>query len=154
MRRQITRWMGTAACMLLAACAGTTTNQFGGSSFAPDSDRDTPRRTSSATVIEGEDIREQGGSLLSAMRHRMRSMQVSYAGGCPSVTLRGQKTVRQGASSPGIYVDGQQALDTCILEQVRPIDVDRIEVYPMGVASRPGYRAHPYGLILVFTRKA
>jgi hypothetical protein len=29
-------------------------------------------------------------------------------------------------------------------------DISRVEVFPMGVPNRPGYVAHPNGLILVF----
>jgi len=49
-------------------------------------------------------------------------------------------------------VDGARATDTCVLESLRATDIGRVEVYPQGFTSRPGYRTHAEGLILVFMR--
>ncbi len=51
-------------------------------------------------------------------------------------------------------MDGTRALDTCILGMLRAGDVRRVEIYPMGVTTRPGYSPHSHGLILVFLREA
>jgi hypothetical protein len=58
-----------------------------------------------------------------------------------------------GITDPLVYLDGTRTRDTCILEQLRATDVERVEIYPMGVTTRPGYSTHPHGLILVFMRE-
>lgn len=152
MRKQLTRITGVFGVLVTSACAGMAPAGPVGNSFAPSAEREAPRRTANGTVIEAGDFGERGGTLLRAVSQRMRNMQVSQsAGGCPRIALRGQKSI-QGDSNPRVYVDGQPAMDTCILNTISTQDVQRIEVYPMGVAPRPGYLAHPYGLILVFTR--
>jgi hypothetical protein len=45
-------------------------------------------------------------------------------------------------------------LNTCILDQLNPEDVERLELYPTGMTPRPGYFADADGLILVFMRRA
>jgi hypothetical protein len=42
--------------------------------------------------------------------------------------------------------------NTCILNELSTIDLSLVEVYPSGI-PRPGYRTHPYGVILIFVRK-
>lgn len=152
MRKQIARLTGALGCVLLTACAAAP-GQFAAHSFAPGADEDAATRVTNGTVIDGEELRRGGGSLLRAIDRKVYSMEVRETAGCPAITMRGQKTVVT-SSNPKVYLDGQPAMDTCILDQVRVHDVARVEVYPMGVTSRPGYLAHPHGLILVFTRTA
>lgn len=133
------------AVLGLAACLGS----------APSSHDDSPRRpgrTGGATVVDGSQLLT-GLGLLDALTGRVSLMQVRHAGGCPEIIMRGRKTF-VGSPNPQVYVDGQRAGDTCILEQLQTANVERVEVYPMGVTFRPGYRASPNGLILVFSRKA
>ena len=58
-----------------------------------------------------------------------------------------------GGDYPSVYVDGTHVGDTCILEALDAREVDRVEVYPMGVTNRPGYPGNNAGLILVFLRR-
>ena len=67
------------------------------------------------------------------------------------MTLRSAVTF-QGVVNPHVYVDGTRATDTCVLESLRTVDVERVEVYPQGFTTRPGYGTHAHGLILVFMR--
>lgn len=69
------------------------------------------------------------------------------------MVLRGKSTVVT-SSSPAIYVDGNQANNTCILQELRTVGLGLVEVYPGGVPNRSGYRTHPYGVILIFLRRA
>ena len=144
-------------CTLLAACAGAAPASYTSSGFLSPGEAESPPRTrmASATVLDGSLLARRSGNLLSVMRSRISNMRIQQTddGLCPQITLRGRKTF-VGNSNPQVYVNGQRANDTCILETTQIGDVDRIEVYPMGVAGRPGYRAHPYGLILVFLRTA
>ncbi|HEX2095427.1 MAG TPA: TonB-dependent receptor plug domain-containing protein [Longimicrobiaceae bacterium] len=108
---------------------------------------------SSATVIETSRLGRRSGNILSILGSRVANMSVRSTSGCPAITLRGQKSFVL-PSNPEVYINGQRANDTCILEMTQVDDVERIEIYPMGVSGRPGYPAHPHGLILVFLRQA
>lgn len=103
------------------------------------------------TVIEGEDLWRSRGSVLGSMAGRLANVRIQRTTGCPTLEMRGRSS-RFGETSPTVYVDGARAVNTCVLEQVRAEDVQRVEVYPMGVTTRPGYRGNSAGLILVFTR--
>jgi hypothetical protein len=72
-------------------------------------------------------------------------------GECPEISLRNHVSSPTPVNPP-VYVDGTRTTDTCILESLRTADVERVEVYPQGFTTRPGYRTHAYGLILVFMR--
>lgn len=109
-------------------------------------------RLGNAVVISFEQLQGGGANLLRLVRHRVASMQVRETTGCPEVTMRGAKSIH-GLAAPTVYVDGQRAANTCILEMLHTGDVDRVEVYPMGVTNRPGYLANGAGLILVFMRR-
>jgi hypothetical protein len=63
-------------------------------------------------------------------------------------------SVQGELTNPHVYVDGTRTTDTCILETLRAEDVERIEVYPQGFTTRPGYGTHANGLILVFMRSS
>jgi hypothetical protein len=47
-------------------------------------------------------------------------------------------------------VDGQRATNTCVLDMVNSLDLDRVEIYPSGQPR--GYLSDPYGVILMFLR--
>ncbi len=72
--------------------------------------------------------------------------------GCPRVDIRGHDTV-SGSSNPIVYVDGTRASDTCVLSSLLAPQVNRVEVYPLGVTPRAGYMTSPHGLILVFMKR-
>ena len=114
---------------------------------------DLPGRNNAAGyVLSGPSLHEHGGTLLAYLFGRVSGMQVDYSRyPCPSVQIRGRKSIF-GASDPVVYVDGQRTANSCVLEELFTRDVNRVEVYPMGVAHRPGYESHPNGLILVFLR--
>lgn len=108
----------------------------------------------SGIVLSGPDLYEHGGTLLSYLHARISGMTVSFeTQPCPSVTIRGRKSL-YGSNDPVVYLDGNRAANSCILEMLHTRDLDRVEVYPMGVSNRPGYEAHPNGLILVFALDA
>jgi hypothetical protein len=104
------------------------------------------REARGATVIRMES-NVRSGPLLSQLVPRLRNARVVRSAGCPRLEIRGRNN-----SNASVYVDGARSMDTCVLEQIQAQDVERVEVYPMGVASRPGYRGNAGGLILVFTR--
>ena len=103
-------------------------------------------------VIEQDQLLQTSdGTLLSSIAARISQMGVRHAGSeCPQITLRGPKSFI--GANPGVYVDGNRAANTCVLEMLNPGDVHRVEVYPMGVTQRPGYDNQAGGLILVFLR--
>lgn len=110
---------------------------------------DAPRR--GGTVVTREDLRGQSGSLLSALARQVASMEIVPHSPCPSIELRGPSTAR-GITEPEVYVNGTRTTDTCMLVSLAPPDVERVEIYPTGVAPRAGYTTSAHGLILVFTR--
>lgn len=101
-------------------------------------------------VLSGRSLQEHGGTLLAYLYGRVSGMQVDYSAfPCPAVQIRGRKSMF-GSSDPVVYVDGARAANSCVLESLLTRDLSRVEVYPMGVTNKPGYEAHPNGLILVF----
>jgi hypothetical protein len=108
--------------------------------------------SSGTRVFTAAELGKDGRSLLDVLRQRLPNMQVQRTADCPAVYLRGRSTITS-PSYPGIYVDGAEAVNTCILQSLSTPDLARVEVYPFGVTQRPGYRANPYGLILIFTRR-
>jgi hypothetical protein len=108
----------------------------------------------SSYVVDEDDLERSGSSsLLNAIASRVRSMSIMRPQGeCPEITLRGSTTLVRRTSPPVVYVDGARAINTCILEQLTPNDVSRVEIYPLGMTRRPGYPTQPGGLILVFMR--
>jgi hypothetical protein len=145
------RWMYplyVAPLLALGGC-GTVVPQPGG----PEPDPDT-RAFGRAIVLDGNELDARTTNLLSVLRRRIAGMQVSYspsAGACPDVVLRSRKSIF-GDNSPIVYVDGARAANTCVLDQLQPSDVSRIEVYLQGITPRSGYESHANGLILVFMR--
>lgn len=112
------------------------------------------RSEGGAFIISGAALDERQGPLLGALEGRVPGMKVQHhVDQCPQVSLRSHVTF-QSVVNPHVYVDGTRAVDTCILESLRTDDVDSVEVYPMGVTTRPGYGTHAHGLILVFMRSA
>ncbi len=134
--------LGTAILILLTACSGATSS---------DQAHTGPRANSSAMVVlHADQLRSGASNLLIALRSRLSGMQVRTSRSeCPEITLRGTSSMF-GENSPAVYVDGIRAANTCVLDMLATAEVSRVEVYLMGVAPRPPYKAHPNGLILVF----
>lgn len=108
-----------------------------------------PRENRTVWVVQGAQM-TAGQTVLEGLRARYPSMQVRSSERCPELVLRGRSSI-QGFSAPLVYVDGQRAADGCILGMLRAGEVDRVEIYPTGHTSRPGYFGHGTGLVLVFT---
>lgn len=90
--------------------------------------------------------------LLELLRQRLPGLQIrEVPGGCPEVIMRGRSTVST-PSSPAIYLDGARASNDCILRELSTGGLGLVEVYPSGMPTRAGYRTHPYGVIIIFTR--
>ena len=138
---------GVASAVALGACISSAPPPANG--LAPALSR-RPAHVAGGTVILGSDL-ARGGSLLDALAGRVSNVQVDRRNnsGCPRVVLRGAKTF-MGSSSAQVYVDGTPMLDTCVLTQIRVLEVERVEVYPGAISARQGYRASPNGSILVF----
>lgn len=132
--------LGAAVLLVLPGCAGSRASPDAGAAHSP--------ARGSGIVLTGKQLPGAAGNLLNALRGRL-GMQVRQTGACPEITLRGTKSIF-GGNSPAVYVDGTRAANTCVLDMLNPLEVHRVEVYPMGVAPRPPYKAHPHGLILVF----
>lgn len=129
------------ALLLVAAAACSQRNRAATSSASP---------RGGATVVQGSDLMSRSGNLLEALRGRVSNMRVDrMQGRCPVITLRGQKTII-GSTDPTIYIDGTRMGDTCSLDQVQVVSVERVEVYAGGISPPPGYAPAANGTILVF----
>jgi len=112
--------------------------------------------TTGAVVLEGDALAgDAGRTVLEAIRRVMPQLKVTgwTLNRCPIMELRGKDSVT-GNSDPDVYVDGTRTVDTCPLSTLPAVQTQRIEVYPMGVTSRPGYTSQGHGLILIFLRRA
>lgn len=112
------------------------------------------RNTGGATVVTAEELRHASGSVLRAIMGKVPNLKVSYlaTSRCPAITMRSFEDVH-GQDFPGVYVDGTHVGDTCVLETLDAREVARVEVYPMGFTTRPGYTSNNAGLILLFLRR-
>lgn len=136
-----------AAALLASGCAGS------GATGNGDAISLSPTRSGGAFVLAGDQLWQRSSDLLSIISNRISAVRVRRTGHCPNVTMRGQKTYL-GSTDADIYVNGTRAGNTCLLEQMRAEDVERVEVYPMGVTSTPGVAPNPNGVILIFLRTA
>lgn len=132
------------ASLALAACfAGTPAGEDTTAAVGPSSTR--------RIIIQVPD-QSTPASLVTLLQMRVRNMDVRRRSGrCPEIEFRGRSSISMPVA-PSVYVDGQHTSDTCVLELISPIDVDYLEVYPMGVSNRAGYFSNSGGLILVFTK--
>lgn len=107
-----------------------------------------------AVVLSGAALLDGNGTVLDAMSGKVPNFRVRHASDpCPVIALRSAGSVRS-VTAPQVYVDGARSSDTCILESLSSRDVERVEVYPLGFTTRPGYAPHSHGLILVFMRSS
>jgi len=113
--------------------------------------------TAGSVILTGEDLSANPGwTVLDAIRRAMPQAKISTGRGlnpCPLIELRGRDSVT-GSSDPDVYVDGTRTVDTCPLVTLQAIEASRIEIYPLGVTSRPGYPSRGHGLILIFLQRA
>lgn len=108
------------------------------------------RTDNGVTILTSAVLQKQSRSLLELMKSRIPSMTVVDATPCPDVFLRGRSTIST-SSSPAIYVDGERANNTCVLDMMNVMDLQRVEIYPNG-QPRGGYQSSPYGVILIFLK--
>ena len=139
-------------CVLVLGCA--TTRPFDRSTEP--GGKPLPPTTAGAVILSGEALSANPSlTVLDAIRGAMPQLRVSdwSRNHCPSVQLRGKDSV-VGSSEPDVYVDGTRTVDTCPLVSLQAAETRRIEVYPQGVTSRPGYPSSGHGLILIFLQRA
>jgi hypothetical protein len=113
-------------------------------------DTDGAARSGGVVVVTGRQLVSRGGNLLDALRGRVSNMRIErQQGRCPVIALRGQKTII-GSTNPNIYIDGTRMTDTCSLDQVQLVSVDRVEIYSGGISPPAGYSPAANGVIIVF----
>ena len=132
----------------LAACAGRSHPATSADTIRPQT-----RQAGGAVIITSAILQQRSRTLLGVMREQLPFLEVEDASPCPDIYLRGHSTV-ETPSNPAIYVDGQRSTNTCVLEMMNSLDVNRIEVYPSGVPRNAAYPVSPYGLILIFAQTA
>jgi hypothetical protein len=113
--------------------------------------------TAGSVIITGDALSaDPGRTVLDAVKKAMPQLHISswsQYSRCPNLELRGKDSVT-GSSNPDVYVDGTRTVDTCPLVTIQAMDARRIEVYSLGVTSRPGYPSSGHGLILIFLQRA
>jgi hypothetical protein len=113
--------------------------------------------TTGSLVLTGRALTaDPGRSVLDAIRHSMPQLRIAgwtQYSRCPLIELRGRDSV-EGSNDPDVYVDGTRSTDTCPLVMIQAMQTERIEVYPLGMTSRPGYPSSGHGLILIFLARA
>ena len=115
------------------------------------------RTTTGSLIIRGRALSaDPGRTVLDAIRHDMPQLRIAgytqYTR-CPLLEMRGKDSL-EGTNNPDVYVDGTRTTDTCPLITIQAVSTERIEVYPMGMTSRPGYPSSGHGLILIFLARA
>ena len=108
------------------------------------------RTDGGVTILTSDLLQRQSRSLLDLMKARIPSITIVDDEPCPDVYLRGRSTLTT-ASNPTIYVDGQRANNTCVLDMMDVLDMERVEIYPNG-QPKGGYQSSPYGVILIFMK--
>lgn len=144
-RRQSIGWMALPAILAMAAQTGC------GSTRPVPPLRPAADDARLASIVLTADQVRSSGTVLAAMRGRVPSMRVSRSSDCPGITLRSAR-IPDVDTAPLVYIDGNRTAGTCALVELPPRDVDRVEVYPMGVTTRPGYARNSNGLILIFMK--
>jgi hypothetical protein len=134
---------------IVGALLAAATSACAGRSFESPAAGRSGQTSGNAIVLEASQL-SSAGSLLDSLHGRVRNLRVErHPGRCPDIRMRGDRTIIL-ATYPLIYVDGNPFNETCVLERIRVSEVERVEIYPSGFTSRPGYKTSPYGLILVF----
>ena len=113
--------------------------------------------TTGSVIITGHALTaDPGRTVLDAIRQSMPQLRIAgytqYTR-CPNLELRGRDSM-EGNNNPDVYVDGTRTTDTCPLITIQAVSTERIEVYPLGMTSRPGYPSSGHGLILIFLARA
>jgi len=113
--------------------------------------------TMGSLIITGRALAsDPSRSVLDVIRHSMPQLRITgwtpYTR-CPLLELRGKDSM-EGSNDPDVYVDGTRTTDTCPLIQIQAVQTERVEVYPLGMTSRPGYPGSGHGLILIFLARA
>jgi hypothetical protein len=138
----------TSAALLIvashAACAAPVARQSAAGRAVLDDAR------LASVVLAAPDF-QSFATVLAAMAPHMPSMRVATDRDCPGITLRSSRAPNDN-SAPLVYVDGTRTVGTCALVELSPRDVERVEVYPLGGTTRPGYARSSNGLILIFMK--
>jgi len=135
---------GVLAAALVCACGPHRAHP------GPDTSSPEIRTDGSTTIITAAALQQQSRSLLDLLKARVPSITIVDNDPCPDIYLRGRSTIVT-SSAPAIYVDGQRANNTCVLDMMDVQDLQRVEIYANG-QPRGGYQADPYGVILIFLK--
>ena len=113
--------------------------------------------TTGSLILTGHSLSlDPSRTILDVIRRSMPQLRITgwtpYTR-CPMLEMRGKDSM-EGNNEPDVYVDGTRTTDTCPLVTIQAISTERIEVYPLGMTSRPGYPSSGHGLILIFLARA
>lgn len=144
-RRAVGPALSPAVALGLGACPATP---------AVESDhRPSGNSYGASRVLNHSDLGSHA-SLLEALDRRVPNLRISAGGACPLELMRGHTSITGISGGPLVYVDGARTMDTCVLAQLHSPDVQRVELYPSGFRTGPGYDRNGGGPILILSRKA
>lgn len=151
------RFRALSGLVIVAAVAlGCKTSQAYDTSSDPANQRHSPATTGSLILTGRSLSSDPGRTILDVIRRSMPQLRITgwtpYTR-CPMLEMRGKDSM-QGSNDPDVYVDGTRTTDTCPLVTIQAVSTERIEVYPLGMTSRPGYPSSGHGLILIFLARA
>ncbi len=140
----------TGAALLVAGCAGRGALVAAG---AEPGDASAPPAVAAALILGAEQLGGMPGqSVLDVVAADLPGVRVAQTSDCPTVQMRGPNPL-PGYGEPAVYVDGEHAVNTCVLSELSAADVARVEVYPNGWTPRSGYPGTTGGLVLVFMKE-
>jgi hypothetical protein len=128
-------------------CAGCTALSAGNHTTS----RPESGRMGNGIVITADQLLRSRSNLVQLLTARIANAQLIRVDGCETMQIRGRKSILSPVL-PSVYVDGQHTISSCSLAMLNPMDIERVEIYPMGVTQRPGYHSSAGGLILVFLK--
>ena len=139
-----------------AVALGCKTSQAYDRSNDPGNRPHSPATTGSL-ILTGRSLSlDPSRTILDVIRRSMPQLRITgwtpYTR-CPMLEMRGKDSM-QGSNDPDVYVDGTRTTDTCPLITIQAVSTERVEVYPLGMTSRPGYPSSGHGLILIFLARA
>src|SRR5690625_159129 len=76
------------------------------------------RSISQRSVLTSEQLNTEYGSILDTMMRKLPGFRADTRFSCPAISLRGRPNTVPGVTEPLVYVNGVQAIDTCILSHL------------------------------------
>src|SRR5438094_3896856 len=141
---------------LIVLAAGGRTSRAYDRSNDPGGRPMSPTTTGSLIITSRALSVDPSRTVLDVIRHAMPQLRITgwtLYSRCPLLELRGKDSL-EGSNDPDVYVDGTRTTDTCPLVQIPAVQTQRVEVYPLGMTSRPADLSSGHVLIIISSARA